>query len=156
MIKSKIILLISLTIYTSCLPPDEDREQIGFTFDISNNSNVEYHSAKITIGGMKDGEFTGTESYLFPKLFIRTHNLESQIVATYEDRWRPNLELISTFSERAYFKFELEGRNSILLYSKKKNEIVSRIIPENGIIKNDFGKLQIVIEKDNVFGAFPY
>jgi len=155
--KLKLILYCSTFLLLSCGSLDGDRVQFGFTFDVSNDSGVEINNAKITIGGLKNGEFVGTESYLLPTIRIREYNWESQLIAINDNRWEPNLELIRSIpSEKAYFSIELEGRNPILLYNKKNNEIVSVALSNNIIIKNDDGKLQIVIEKDTIFGYRPY
>ena len=68
-----IILTFGITILFSCSLPDEG-DQIGIVFTVSNNQPVAHDNAKITIGGLIDGQFIGTESYTFPKLGIRKYS----------------------------------------------------------------------------------
>ncbi|MEN8805587.1 MAG: hypothetical protein ABF278_08180 [Wenyingzhuangia sp.] len=144
---------------------DEDRDQFGFTFTIANKSGVEHENVKITIGGMENGEFVGTDSYIFPKILVLSNDWpdttgnQSQSFAFYEQRWNPDLAKVKAISDKAYFSIQLEGQTPIQLYDNFANgqgELVSIDIPENNIVKNDFGDLHITIETDNVFGDLIY
>ena len=161
MIKSKIAAFVSfLVVLTSCDISDPEGDKIGFQFNIANMSEISHNNGKITIGGIKDGKFVGTESYIFPKILLISNNWpatvtgQTQYIALDENRWNPNLDLIRVIpSERAYFTFQLEGGEEILLYDsyeRYNGELVSVAIPEGRIIKNDDGDLSITIEKDNV------
>jgi len=59
--KTKFLIIICCCFLLSCME-DEDRDQFGFTFWVSNISGVEHENVKITIGGMKNGEFIRTDS----------------------------------------------------------------------------------------------
>jgi len=140
---------------------DEDRDQFGFTFVALNKSGVEHENVKITIGGMQNGEFIGTDSYIFPKILVLSNDWpdtsgnQSQSFAFYEDRWSPNLASVKVISNKAYFTVQLEGQAPILLYDNFGNgqgELVSIEIPRNNIIKNDDGKMIISFENDSVYG----
>ncbi len=144
---------------TSCIE-DEDRDQFGFTFSVQNKSGLEHENIKITIGGMQEGEFIGTESYTFPKILVLSNDWpdttgnQSQSFAFYEDRWNPDLSRVKAISERAYFRIQFADGTPFLLYDNFGNgqgELTSFIIPENNIIKNEFGFLDISIE-DTIYG----
>ena len=163
--KIKILIIICCCFLVSCFFEDEDRDQFGFTFTALNKSGVEHENVKITIGGMENGEFIGTDSYTFPKILVLSNDWpdttgnQSQSFAFYEERWNPNLAEVKVISNRAYFTIELEGEEPILLYDNFGNgidELVSIEIPENSIIKNDIGKLYITITQNDLFGDLTF
>ena len=140
---------------------DEDRDQFGFTFTVSNKSGLEHENVRITIGGMENGEFIGTDSYIFPKILVLSNDWpdttgnQSQSFAFYEERWNPDLAEVKAISNRAYFTIELEGEDPILLYDNfgsDQGELVSFQIPVDNVIKNDFGRMDISFEFDTVLG----
>ena len=89
----------------------------GFAIKIINETNSEIVSAKITIGGVKNERFIGTESYLLPKIGITENDhLSYQNIAFDGNRWKPNLELVKAISDSAYFVVQLEGEVPVLLY----------------------------------------
>ena len=162
--KIKILIIICCCFLVSCME-DEDRDQFGFTFWVSNKSGIEHENVKITIGGMENGEFTGTDSYIFPKILVLSNDWpdttgnQTQYFAFYEERWNPDLRRIKAISDKAYFTVQLIGENPILLYdnySTGQNELTSFDIPENNIVKNDFGDIHITFETDNIFGDLIY
>ena len=53
-IKIKILIIICCSFLVSCME-DEDRDQFGFTFTVSNKSGLEHENVRITIGGMENG-----------------------------------------------------------------------------------------------------
>lgn len=154
-----LILAFGITILFSCSLPDEG-DQIGFQLIIVNKSGLEHDNAKLIIGGMNDGEFVATESYLLPKILVLSNDWpdtkggQTQFIALNENRWNPNLELIRAIPcDSAYFAFQFEGEEEILLYDfwdKYKGDLVSVYIPKGKIIKNDDGDLSISIEKETV------
>jgi len=150
-----IILSASLFIFTSCLR-DEGELRIGFMLEIRNTTDLEYENIRITIGGMLNGDFVGTESYKLPTIGIRNNNSEAQYVAVDYNRWRPNLNLVKEISDEAYFTVQLEGENAILLYNELENDIlVSAKITENGILKNRYGgNLSIAFLENSIKGLF--
>lgn len=161
--KTKFLIIICCCFLLSCME-DEDRDQFGFTFTIANQSGVEHENVKITIGGMENGEFVGTDSYTFPKILVLSNEWpdttgnQSQSFAFYDDRWNPNLASVKVISDKVYFTIQLEGKAPILLYDNFANgqgELVSIEIPENNIIKNNFGNLYITIKTDTIFGDLP-
>ena len=163
--KIKILIIICCCFLVSCFFEDEDRDQFGFTFTIANQSGMEHDNVRITIGGIEDGEFIGTDSFTFPKILVLSNDWpdttgnQSQSFPFYEDRWNPDLGEIKTISNRAYFTIELEGEEPILLYDNFGNgidELVSIEIPENSIIKNDIGKLYITITQNDLFGDLTF
>jgi hypothetical protein len=163
--KIKILIIICCCFLVSCFFEDEDRDQFGFTFWVSNKSGIEHENVKITIGGMENGEFTGTDSYIFPKILVLSNDWpdttgnQTQYFAFYEERWNPDLRRIKAISDKAYFTVQLIGENPILLYdnySTGQNELTSFDIPENNIVKNDFGDIHITFETDNIFGDLIY
>ena len=141
---------------------DEDRDQFGFTFRVANKSGAEHNNVKITIGGIENGEFVGTDSYTFPKILVLPNDSDipnnqfiPQTFAFYEERWNPNLALVKAISERAYFTIQLEGQDPFLLYDNQgdnQGELLSFEIPEDNIIKNDFGEISISFELNTVLG----
>jgi hypothetical protein len=138
-IKTKLLITCCALLFISCLE-DEDRVRIGFTIEIVNLTNLEFENVKVTIGGLQNGEFVGTESYTLPSIWIRSSNSEVQNVAIDNNRWKPNLNLIKAISEQAYFTVQLEGESPILLYDSFENDVlISAKIIENGIIKNKYG-----------------
>ena len=136
--KTKLIIICCALLFISCLP-DEEEAQIGFMFKIINSTDLEFENVKVTIGGLQNGEFVGTESYTLPNIWIRSSNTEAQFVAIDNNRWRPNLNLIKEISEQAYFTVQLEGESPILLYDIFENDVlVSARITENSVIKNKY------------------
>jgi hypothetical protein len=137
--KTKLIIICCALLFISCLA-DEEEERIGFMFKIINSTNLEFENVKVTIGGLKNGEFVGTESYTLPSIWIRSNNYETQNIAIDNNRWKPNLNLIKENSEHAYFTVQLEGESPILLYDSFENDVLlSAKITENGIISNKYG-----------------
>ena len=142
--KTKLLIICCALLFISCLE-DEDRVRIGFTFEIINSTDLEFENVKVTIGGLQNGEFVGTESYTLPNIWIRSSNSEAQFVAIDNNRWRPNLNSIKEISEQAYFTVQLEGESPILLYDSFENDVlISAKITENGIIKNKYGGALII------------
>ena len=163
--KIKVLIIICCCFLVSCFFEDEDRDQFGFTFTALNKSGVEHENVRITIGGMENGEFIGTDSYTFPKILVLSNDWpdttgnQSQSFAFYEERWNPDLSRVKAISDKAYFTVQLDGGNPILLYdnySTGQNELTSFDIPENNIVKNDFGDIHITFETDNIFGDLIY
>ena len=158
--KIKILIIICCCFLVSCME-DEDRDQFGFTFKVANRSGMEHENVRITIGGMENGEFIGTDSYIFPKILVLSNDWpdttgnQTQSFAFYEERWNPNLAEVKVISNRAYFTIELEGEEPILLYDNfgsNQGELVSFEIPEDNVIKNDFGRMDISFESDTILG----
>lgn len=157
----KIVVFVSVFLLFISWMEDEDRDQFGFTFTVSNKSGLEDENVRITIGGIEDGEFIGTDSFTFPKILVLSNDWpdttgnQSQSFAFYEERWNPDLAEVKAISDRAYFTIELEGEESILLYDNfgsNQGELVSFQIPEDNVIKNDFGRMDISFESDTVLG----
>ena len=137
--KIKLMLIFCALLFISCLK-DEKETRIGFMFTIINSTNLEFENAKVTIGGLQNGGFVGTESYTFPNIWIRSNNSEAQNVAIDRERWRPDLNLVKEISEQAYFTVQLEGESPILLYNSFENDVlVNAKFTENGIIRNNYG-----------------
>jgi len=153
--KTKLILICFTLLFISC-SPEEEGVRIGFMFRISNTTDLEYENIKITIGGIKNGSFVGTESYTLPTIRIRNNNSEAQFAAVDHNRWRPDLNLVQTISEKAYFTLQLEGESPILLYdSFDDNVIVSACFTKNeNIIHNYGGNLNIIIYENSIKGLF--
>jgi hypothetical protein len=158
--KIKILIIICCCFLVSCME-DEDRDQFGFTFKVANKSGMEHENVRITIGGMENGEFIGTDSYIFPKILVLSNDWpdttgnQTQSFAFYEERWNPNLAEVKVISNRAYFTIELEGEEPILLYDNfgsNQGELLSFEIPEDNVIKNDFGRMDISFESDTILG----
>ncbi|MDC1266274.1 hypothetical protein N8009_05730, partial [Flavobacteriaceae bacterium] len=105
--KTKLLIIICCFSLLSCME-DEDRDQFGFTFTIANQSGLEHENVKITIGGMENGEFIGTDSYTFPKILVLSNDwpdttgTQSQSFAFYEERWNPDLASVKAISDKAY------------------------------------------------------
>jgi hypothetical protein len=111
---------------------------------------------------MKDGEFIGTESYELPILKIinsyewNTYGDTRQEIATGQNRWNPNLDLIRAIpSEKVYFKLTLTERNETLLRnvnfeSGTLTTLVSRVIPKGYSFINDDGALSIAIWEEGI------
>ena len=163
--KIKILIIICCCFLVSCFFEDEDRDQFGFTFWVSNKSGIEHENVKITIGGMENGEFTGTDSYIFPKILVLSNDWpdttgnQTQYFAFYEERWNPDLSQVKAISDKAFFTIQLEGEEPFLLYDyrgENQGELLSFEIPENNIIKNDLGFLDISFEQNTVFGHLIY
>ena len=139
--KFKIIapLLIFTLTFISCASL-EDGPFVGIGIDIGNLTNEEYNNAKLLIGGMQNGTFISTESYDLPTIIIRPNESFSQVVAFDENRWKPDLSLIAEISDRAYFAFQFENSEQILLYdSFNSSELINFSIIENAIVKTDYG-----------------
>jgi len=137
--KTKLILICCTLLFISCLPNEED-VRIGLMFKIINKTNVEHKNVKVTIGGLQNGTFVGTESYTLPAIRIRNNDSEAQYAAVDHNRWKPNLNLVKEISEKAYFTVQLEGETAILLYDKFQNtKLVSAKITNNGNLKNSYG-----------------
>lgn len=156
--KTNKIIIIIIILLTSCNPLEKsnfDPDLVGITFIISNETNQEYINANITIGGMKDGEFIGTESYDFPTLKVIANKDNQQNIAVNVNRWNPNLDLIRNIpSERAYFKLRLKKDNELILRNFSDNNtltnFVSRNIPKGYTFKNQDGELFIGIKENNI------
>ena len=154
--KTKLIIICCTLLVTSC-SHDEGYVRTGFMFDIINDTDIEYENVKVTIGGIdNNGEFVGTESYTLPPIRIRNNISDVQYAAMGYNRWRPNLNLIKEISDKAYFTFQFEGEDSLLLYDEFDNDIlVSAKITENGLVKNNYGgDLRIGFFEDSVTGIF--
>lgn len=154
--KIRLILIGSALLLFSCLAPDEDRPFTGLALNIVNKTNKKIVNAKIKIGGIQNGEFIATELYLFPTINIRTNDTQSQNIAIDDNRWKPNLELVKSISNNAYFTVELEGKDEILLYeSFDNNKLLNINIVENGIIKSNYGgRLGVSISENSITGTF--
>ena len=159
--KIKILIIICCCFLVSCFFEDEDRDQFGFTFKVANRSGMEHENVRITIGGMENGEFIGTDYYIFPKILVLSNDWpdttgnQTQSFAFYEERWNPNLAEVKVISNRAYFTIELEGEEPILLYDyqgSNQGEILSFEIPENNTIVNNFGRINISFESNTILG----
>ena len=158
--KTKFLIIMCCCLLLSCMD-DEDRDQFGFTFKVANLSGVEHENVKITIGGMENDEFIGTDSYTFPKILVLSNDWpdttgnQSQSFAFYEKRWNPDLAKVKAISDRAYFTVLLEGKEPVLLYNyqgDKQGELVSFEIPKDNIIKNDYGQMSISFEENTILG----
>lgn len=160
--KTKNLILISCLFLASCISQDGDLDEYGITFSIANNTNQTYENASITIGGMKDGEFIGTESYKLPILKIigyydwNTYGDNREEIAIGQNRWNPNLDLIRAIpSEKVYFKLKLaEGSETLLRNVNFENgtltTLVSRAIPKGYSFYNDDGDLSIAIWEEGI------
>jgi|TARA_B110000902_G_C14107976_1_gene513215 hypothetical protein len=169
--KNKNLIFVSLLVLLiSCSLMEED-DFTGITFDINNNTDIVYTNASITIGGMKNGEFIGTETYDFPSLTItgtnewNTYNRNDEegglLVFAYNSggRWKPNIDLIRNIpSEKAYFKLILEDGNETLLQNVNEDGVlttlVSREIPKGYMFNNDGGSMYIGIWEEGVIARF--
>ena len=138
--KFKIIapLLICTLTFISCASL-EDGPFVGIGIDIGNLTNEEYNNAKLLIGGMQNGTFISTESYDLPTIIIRPNESFSQVVAFDENRWKPDLSLIAEISNRAYFAFQFENGNQVLLL--RNSDLFAFEIEENNDLKLDFGAM---------------
>ena len=149
--KFKIIapLLICTLTFISCASL-EDGPFVGIGIDIGNLTNEEYNNAKLLIGGMQNGTFISTESYDLPTINVRPNESYGQTVAIGENRWKPDLSLIAEISDRAYFAFQFENSEQILLYdSFNSSELINFSIIENAIVKRDYGgRLNITINEN--------
>jgi hypothetical protein len=156
-IKTKLIIICCALLFISCLP-DEEEAQIGFTFTIANQSGVEHENVKITIGGIENGEFVGTDSYIFPKIMVLSNDWpdtsgnQSQSFAIDNNRWKPNLSLVKEISEKAYFTVQLDGKEAILLYDAS-SVLANILIPENNLVRSSDGLMFISIKEDTVLGG---
>ncbi|MDA9070949.1 hypothetical protein OAB17_00645 [Flavobacteriaceae bacterium] len=138
--KFKIIapLLICTLTFISCASL-EDGPFVGFKLDIINKTDNEIQNAKILIGGMQNGEFVSTESFELPTIIIRPNESFYQVVAFDENRWKPDLSLIAEISNRAYFAFQFENGNQVLLL--RNSDLFAFEIEENNNLKLDFGAM---------------
>jgi hypothetical protein len=138
--KFKIIapLLICTLTFISCASL-EDGPFVGIGIDIGNLTNEGYNNAKLLIGGMQNGTFISTESYDLPTIIIRPNESFSQVVAFDENSWKPNLGLIAEISDRAYFAFQFENGNQVLLL--RNSDLFAFEIEENNNLKLDFGAM---------------
>lgn len=138
--KFKIIapLLICTLTFISCASL-EDGPFVGFKLDIINKTDNEMQNAKILIGGMQNGEFVSTESFELPTIIIRPNESFYQVVAFDENRWKPDLSLIAEISNRAYFAFQFENGNQVLLL--RNSDLFAFEIEENNNLKLDFGAM---------------
>ena len=138
--KFKIIapLLICTLTFISCASL-EDGPFVGFKLDIINKTDNEIQNAKILIGGMQNGEFVRTESFELPTIIIRPNESFYQVVAFDENRWKPDLSLIAEISNRAYFAFQFENGNQVLLL--RNSDLFAFEIEENNNLKLDFGAM---------------
>lgn len=138
--KFKIIapLLICTLTFISCASL-EDGPFVGIGIDIGNLTNEEYNNAKLLIGGMQNGTFISTESYDLPTIIIRPNESFYQVVAFDENRWKPDLSLIAEISNRAYFAFQFENGNQVLLL--RNSDLFAFEIEENNNLKLDFGAM---------------
>jgi hypothetical protein len=102
--KTKIIVIIcSVSFLISCDVSIEPEEYDGFSINIGNDDET-HRNAKLTIGGIKDGNFIGTESFSLPVINVRENSMsQSQNIAFNETRWLPDLNLIRAISNKAYF-----------------------------------------------------
>jgi len=138
--KFKIIapLLICTLTFISCASL-EDGPFVGFKLDIINKTDNEIQNAKILIGGMQNGEFVSTESFELPTINVRPNESYGQTVAIDENRWKPDLSLIAEISNRAYFAFQFENGNQVLLL--RNSDLFAFEIEENNNLKLDFGAM---------------
>ena len=155
--KTKLLIICCALLFISCLE-DEEEAQIGFTFTIANQSSAEHENVKITIGGIENGEFVGTESYIFPKILVLSNDWpdtsgnQSQSFAIDNNRWKPNLSLVKEISEKAYFTVQLDGKEAILLYDAS-GVLANILIPENNLVRSSDGLMFISIKEDTVLGG---
>jgi hypothetical protein len=151
--KTKIIVIIcSVFFLISCDVSIEPEEYDGFSIDIAND-DVVLRNAKLTIGGIKDGNFIGTESFSLPVINVRENMSQSQNIAFNETRWLPNLNLIRAISNKAYFTLDIEGKSPVPLsdsWGERKGELLSFAIPIGIIINRRNANLGINIAKDSL------
>ena len=88
---------------------------------------------------MQNGEFVSTESFELPTIIIRPNESFYQVVAFDENRWKPDLSLIAEISNRAYFAFQFENGNQVLLL--RNSDLFAFEIEENNNLKLDFGAM---------------
>lgn len=152
--KIKRLTLISVIVLASCRPVDKEieRDLFGFSFDVLNGTQQEYKNAEISIGGIKEGKFMATESYILPTILINEFNTKIQKIA-FENKWQPNLDLVRAIpSKKAYFSFRKQGGEEVLLYGFKEEnqgQIVDIDIT-NFDVENIASKLTLLIRKDSV------
>lgn len=93
--KIKFLMITCCCFLLSCME-DADRDQFGFTFIAANKSVVEHQNVKITIGGIQNGAFIETDSYIYPKIVVLSNDWpdttgnQSQSFPSYEKPWGPD------------------------------------------------------------------
>ncbi len=148
--KQKIIIItVVLTLIISCVPPIDEGPFVGIEINIFNLTENEIENAKLLIGGMENEAFISTESFALPTLIVRPDENYYQVVALDENRWKPNLNLINEISDKAYFAFQFEDGEQILL---SRNGILQTFeIMENESVKANYGvSISISLKQDTV------
>ncbi len=164
--KKIIFIIICYWLFVSCdllnyKDPYKDpyEKQAGFYFQVYNRLN-EQKNAIVTIGGMKEGKFIGTDSYYLPP--IKNYNditLTEYIGQVDDERWHPDLSKILAISDTAYFQMQLEGGEKQLILNMidkfDKSHLAHIPINENTVIRahdgNDFIYISIV-KADSIIG----
>jgi len=144
----RLIIVLTLLVFASCVK-DEDRVFEGFTFVITNETDIEY-DAEIFIGGMENGVFVWTESKLITKIKSGGNNPHYFID---ENRWKPNLELIRALpSENCYFKLKLTNNREEILKIYNTTNPFNIDISNEKKNEGDEGRMYLYIHDDKVFG----
>lgn len=147
--KKRIFLLgIIVLIFNSCVK-DEDRSFEGFTFVISNETNLIY-DAEIFIGAIKNGVFSPTESIVIPKIKKGKGHPHYFID---EHRWKPNLESIRNIpANECYFLLKLSNSREEILKRYDTSTLFSLEISNNKKIVDEEGRIYIYIYDNEIFG----
>ncbi len=158
--KKIIFIIICCWLFISCnfggdwsLDPGE--KQFGFNFFVYNERN-ELNNAKITIGGIKDGKFIGTESYVFDTIKSRNDISDLEYLGGYEKRWDPDLDKVLAISDTAFFQFQLKGEEPVFIYDDREHlekvYLVHLPIDENtevSTLNNNPNHINLHIKKDD-------
>ncbi|MFN0729847.1 hypothetical protein [Polaribacter gochangensis] len=144
----KIIIVLNFLLLISCVK-DEDRSFEGFTFVISNETNLIY-DAEIFIGAIKNGVFSPTDSIVIPKIKVGKGHPHYFID---EHRWRPNLESIRNIpANECYFLLKLSNSREEILKRYDTSTLFGLEISNNKKIVDEEGRIYIYIYDNEIFG----
>ena len=152
--KKTTLYLILFILLTACYPTIEGESFVGFQIDIVNERNSEINNAKLLIGIITNNNFTATENINIPNLIVKSSENFGKTIAIDENRWKPNLELISKTSNQAHFAIQFEsGEIKILDIWRGEGKLTFDVL-EDGKVKTFYGnRLFITILEDSVNGS---
>ena len=165
--KKTIFIIGLICLSVACLPSnlfnyaDPEGDQKGFYFAIVNKTGQEQSNVSITIGGMQNDTFIGTDSYDFQTLLDLSDQPPGRNFQVFANpyRWNPDLSKVKAISDSVFFSVNIYGRDILVgksgMYDENYNvpsKVLAKAIPENNIIKFDNRSLTLAIEKDTVVG----
>ena len=119
------------------------------------SSLKDLHAAGMNVARINMSHASQIDALKIIESIQRVNRNQSQSFAFYEERWNPDLAEVKEISNKAYFTIQMGNELPFLLFDNQgfnQGELLSFEIPENNIVKNDFGEMSISIESNTILG----